>query len=116
MIAAIRPQDGVTVVEIEGRFDAATAPEIKTELHELIEGGTINLVVNLEGLEFVDSAGLGVLVSALRRAAAEGGDLQLAEVPAFCRSIFDLTRLTRVFDVSQSEEEATATLREAEEG
>jgi anti-sigma B factor antagonist len=93
-------------VDIEGRFDTVSAPEIKSELHKLIEGGNTHMVVNLQKMDFIDSAGLGVLVSCLRRAAAEGGDLRLAEVPPFCRSIFELTRLTRVFDVTESEEKA----------
>ncbi len=106
MIGNIRERDGVTVVEIEGRFDSATAPDIKAGLQELIDDGRILLIVNLERLEFIDSAGLGVLVSCLRRTAADGGDLRVAEVPAFCRSVFELTRLTRVFDVTESEDQA----------
>ncbi|MFO8007548.1 MAG: STAS domain-containing protein [Candidatus Brocadiia bacterium] len=112
MISQIRPQNDVTVVELEGRLDASTAPDIKAELHELIEQGRARLVVNLEALEFIDSAGLGVLVSSLRRAAGEGGDLRVAEVPPFCRSIFELTRLTRVFSVTESESEAIAAIEE----
>lgn len=106
MIGGTRRHSGVTVVEIEGRFDAVSAPQIKLELHALIEGGDTKLVLNLEKMDFIDSAGLGALVSSLRRAAAEGGDLRLAEVPAFCRSIFELTRLTRVFDVNETEQQA----------
>ena len=93
-----------------------TAPTVKAGLHELIAKGNNRLVVNLEKMEFVDSAGLGVLVSCLRRAAAEGGDLRLAEVPAFCRSIFELTRLTRVFDVTESEAQAVKAIRSSAEG
>ncbi|MCD6416535.1 MAG: STAS domain-containing protein [Planctomycetes bacterium] len=106
MITSIRAENGVTVVDMEGRFDASSAPQIKEKLHGIIKEGQISIVVNLGNLRFIDSAGLGVLVSCLRRVAAEGGDLRLAEVPAFCRSIFELTRLTRVFDVNQSEQEA----------
>jgi len=106
VVKRVSQRDGVTVVEIEGRFDAVSAPQIKSELHSLIEDGNIRLVLDLAKMDFVDSAGLGVLVSCLRRAAAEGGDLRLAQVPPFCRSIFELTRLTRVFDVSQSTEDA----------
>jgi len=111
MIGNVRERDDVTVVEMDGRFDSATAPDIKAALHELIENGRTLLVINLEGLEFIDSAGLGVLVSCLRRTAAEGGDLRVAEVPPFCRSIFELTRLTRVFDVTESEDEAVEALK-----
>ena len=104
----VRRDGEITVVDLAGRFDAVSAPEVKADLHRLIEEGHTHLVVNLGGMEFIDSAGLGALVSCLRRAAAEGGDLRLAEVPAFCRSIFELTRLTRVFDVTESESEANA--------
>lgn len=106
MIGNIRRQNGATLVEIEGRFDAVSAPKVKAELHSLIEDGSTRLVISLERMDFIDSAGLGVLVSCLRRAAAEGGDLRLADVPPFCRSIFELTRLTRVFDVTESAEQA----------
>jgi len=106
VIKKVSQRDGVTVVEIEGRFDAVSAPQIKSELHSLIDDGSIRLVLDLARMDFIDSAGLGVLVSCLRRAAAEGGDLRLAEVPPFCRSIFELTRLTRVFDVTESTEGA----------
>jgi len=106
VIANVSHQDDVTVVQIAGRFDALTAPQIKSELHKLIEGGDIRMVVSLEKMDFIDSAGLGVLVSCLRKTAAEGGDLRLAEVPPFCRSIFELTRLTRVFDVTETAAQA----------
>ena len=112
MIGSIRQQGVVTVVDISGRFDAVSASEIKARLHGLIEEGRDLLVFNLKSMDFIDSAGLGVLVSCLRRAAAEGGDLRLAEVPPFCRSIFELTRLTRVFDVTQSLEQALETVSE----
>ena len=115
MIANVRHEDGIAVVEISGRFDALAAPDVKAELLKLIEGGDTRLVVSLEGMDFIDSAGLGVLVSCLRRSTAEGGDLRLSDVPAFCRSIFELTRLTRVFDVTQTAEQAMVAIRGAPE-
>jgi anti-sigma B factor antagonist len=114
MIRNVRRQGDVTIVEIEGHFDAQGAPEMKAKLHDLIDEGNNKLVFELQEMEFIDSAGLGVLVSCLRRAAAKGGDVRLAEVPPFCRSIFELTRLTRVFDVNESLEHAVEVLSEAE--
>ena len=112
----VRHEDDVTVVCISGRFDAPTAPEVKEQLQELIESGHAHLVVNLADIELVDSAGLGVLVSCLRRAAAAGGNMCLAEVPSFCRSVFELTRLTRVFDVDKTEAEAIEAVRASGQG
>ena len=114
MISNIIEQDGVTVVELEGRLDAVSAPATKTELHNLIAGGKKQIVLNLDKIGFIDSAGLGALVSCLRRCAADGGDLRLAEVPAFCRSIFELTRLTRIFDVNETQDQAVASFGDGE--
>ncbi|MHC4480066.1 MAG: STAS domain-containing protein [Planctomycetota bacterium] len=114
MIGNVSRNDDVTIVTIEGRFDAVAAPQVKAQLHELIEEGSTKLVISLGKMDFIDSAGLGALVSCLRRVAAEGGDLRLAEVPPFCRSIFELTRLTRVFDVTQSAEQAIEALGKEE--
>ena len=110
MLQNVRQNNDVTIVDVGGRFDASTAAAVRDRLHSLIEEGHARLVVNLSQMEFIDSAGLGALVSCLRRAAADGGDLRLAEVPAFCRSIFELTRLTRVFKVGESEAEAVAAI------
>jgi anti-sigma B factor antagonist len=87
-------------------MDVSTAAEIKAELQGLIASGHSRLVLNLRDLEFIDSAGLGVLVGCLRRCVAMGGDLCLAEVPALVLSVLELTRLTRVFQVAASESEA----------
>ena len=113
LISEKRTEGDVTVVKLEGRIDAISAPRVKEELQELVESGQVRLIVNLDAIGFIDSAGLGVLVSCLRRCASAGGDLRLAEVPSFCRSIFELTRLTRVFDVTETEEAALAALTTA---
>jgi len=102
VIADVRQMNGITVVDIEGRFDAVSASKTKARLHELIAAGHTRLLLNLQGMDFIDSEGLGVLVSCLRRTALENGTLRLADVPPFCRSIFELTGLTRVFDVTRA--------------
>lgn len=111
MIKNVRHDGTTTVVELSGRFDAPTAPNVKAQLVGLIASGQSKLVINLGNVDFIDSAGLGVLVSCLRRCVANGGDLCLAEVPEFARSIFELTRLTRVFRIDQSEAEALQNMR-----
>jgi anti-sigma B factor antagonist len=113
LISSVIEQDGVTILTLEGRLDAVSAPGAKAELHALIASGKRRLVLNLDKTGFIDSAGLGALVSCLRHCAAEGGDLRLAEVPPFCRSIFELTRLTRIFDVNETQEQAVASFADA---
>ena len=112
LIANIREQNGVTIVEMVDRFDATNAPEAKTKLRDLVAEGKSRIVINLKKLEFIDSSGLGVLVGTLRRCVAVGGELCLAEVPEFARSVLELTRLTRVFSIASSEEEAIKVVQE----
>jgi anti-sigma B factor antagonist len=111
LIDSIEERDGVTVIRLSGRLDAAAAPEIKQKLLDEVEGGRINILLNLQALSFIDSSGLGVLVSCLRRVTALGGDLRVACVPELTRSIFELTRLSRVFELDDDEEAALSKLR-----
>ena len=106
LITNIRQEDGVTIIEVGGRFDATNAPEVKAKLRDLVAAGQARLVINLNKIEFIDSSGLGVLVGALRRCVAVGGELCLAEVPEFARSVLELTRLTRVFSIAKTEQDA----------
>lgn len=114
MITNVKEADGATVVALSGRLDAVTAPEIKAKLQELIATGSVRIVLNLRKLTFIDSSGLGALVSCLRRCVAGGGDLSAAEVPQFAQSIFELTRLTRVFRIFESEQQAIAGMSRGE--
>jgi len=112
LITNIKQQEGVTVVEMANRFDATNAPEVKEQLRDLVAEGQARIVINLSGLEFIDSSGLGVLVGTLRRCVAVGGELCLTEVPEFVQSVLELTRLTRVFSIAESEAEAIKLVKE----
>lgn len=113
MISNIRQEDGVTVVALGERMDAATSPEARGRLHELISEGQVRLVLNLRGVVFLDSSGLGLMVSCLRRCVAGGGDLCLSEVPEFAHAILQLTRLTRVFRIAETDDEAVQAVQKS---
>ncbi len=95
-----------TVVTIRTELDANTAHRAKEAMDELIQGGEIRLVVDLSNLDYIDSAGLGVLVSTLKGVRAKGGDLRLCGVKDPVKMIFDLTRLSKVFKIFPDREQA----------
>lgn len=99
---------GNVLVEIVD-LDRATLTEagiLKEALSRGIEEGLKKVVVDISQCEFVDSTFLGVLVNALKRVAKEGGDMKLVGFKPGVRSMFELTRLFRVFDTYSNLDEA----------
>lgn len=101
--------DAVTVVRPEGdRLDIAVASDFRNALLDLIQNGRRQLVVDLEDVSFIDSSGLGALVSALKTLKANGGngDVRLAQVQEPVVSLLEIIRLNRVFSTYPSVENA----------
>ncbi len=95
-----------TVVAAKGEIDVYTAPRLRTALLDLVDAGRYHLVVDVEGVEFLDSTGLGVLVGGLKRVRAHDGSLQIVCTHERLLKIFRITGLTTVFDIHDSVEDA----------
>lgn len=91
-------QEDVGVLEIIGRLDAANTPEFKSGFSEYLEQ-TNQFVLNLQGLEFIDSTGLGGIVSFLKSASEAEGDVKIAMLQAKPRMVFEITRAHKIFDI-----------------
>jgi anti-sigma B factor antagonist len=89
----------VCVLKLEGEVDVYTAPRLKEQLVEDIEDGCVNVIVDLEGVAFIDSSGLGVLVGGLRRAKERSGTIRLVCTRENILKIFRITGLDKVFPV-----------------
>ena len=98
-----------TVVAPVGSLDATSATTLRARLHELVDGGAARqVIVDMSEVPFVDSAGLSALVSTLKRARDQGGDIRLCGLVDAVRSVFEITRLHRVFDVFDDVRAATS--------
>ncbi|MCL7365014.1 anti-sigma factor antagonist BldG [Streptomyces ardesiacus] len=97
-----------TVVEVGGEIDVYTGPKLREQLVELVNDGSFHLVVDMEGVDFLDSTGLGVLVGGLKRVRAHEGSLRLVCNQERILKIFRITGLTKVFPIHTSVEEAVA--------
>lgn len=99
--------DGRTVLVLVGALDVATAPGFRQTLQETQYGGGRQVVLDLAGLEFLDSFGLGVVIGGLRRARTHGGSLVL-EVPSDSRvrHVFEVTGLDELLGISSGPGEA----------
>lgn len=90
----------------EERLDAHNSEELKLEINRLFDSGTKDLLVDLKEVRFIDSSGLGVLVSGFKNAATHQGSIKLCSLQTQVKSMFELTRLHRVFDIYQTVDEA----------
>lgn len=90
---------GPAVVTLAGELDAFSSRQLARRLDELIDGGRHDVVIDLKALDFIDSTALGVLVGALRRARGHGGDVRLQEITPVTKRVFDLSGVSRVFNV-----------------
>lgn len=101
-----RPREGVAVISLGGEVDVYTSPRVKQEVVDLLNNGTHKMVVDLSGVEYLDSTGLGVLIGGLKRARERDGDLKLVCDNLRILRIFEITGLTKIFDIHRTEAEA----------
>ena len=94
----------VSTVPVD-ELDASNASEFKRDMAPLVDAHT-KVVLDLSRLRFVDSSGLGAFISCLRKLNAKGGDLKLCGMSKQVRSVFELVRMHRVFDILSTTEEA----------
>lgn len=103
---------GVATAGVVGEADLYTAPELKEALNELVEeAGAYYILVDLTRTSFLDSTTLGVLMGAVRRARAKGGQIALACADPNIRKIFEITMLDRIFEMFPTVDEGVARLR-----
>jgi len=103
-----RPERGRTVVEVTGEIDVYTAPKLREQLAELVDSGRHDIVVDMQGVEFLDSTGLGVLVGGLKRVKQHDGSMNLVCTQERILKIFRITGLTKVFPIHDSVAAAVA--------
>jgi anti-sigma B factor antagonist len=98
--------DDVTILELPGRaLDASNSPDFKAATLNLLEPGA-RLVIDMGNLDFVDSTGLGALVSCLRKAHGSQGEIKLCRLTKPVRALFELVRMHRVFEIFNNAEDA----------
>ena len=96
------------VVQVAGEIDVYTAASLREKLAELIDADHTDVIVDLTGVTFMDSTGLGVLVGALKKVRGFGGRLQLVIDQEKVIKVFRITALTQVFTIHETLDAALA--------
>ena len=91
--------EDMNLLKLNGRLDAASAKELRRRVDALVKENCVKLIVHMGGVDFIDSSGLGSLVSSLRVVNERKGDMKVVALQKQVRSIFELTRLHRIFGI-----------------
>ena len=94
-----RTVNGIVILELDGRFDANEAENVRQMLKEAVRVIPAKVVVNLKMVNFIDSSGLAVLVQGMKRSRNNKGDVHLCNLQQKVRIIFELTRLDKAFKI-----------------
>lgn len=105
------PSDGIPVVAVHGEVDVYSAPALKGSLTELLSSGAKTVVVDLSGVGFLDSTGLGALVEARAATSEAGGALPLVCSQERILKLFTITGLDGAFTIHPTVDDALAALR-----
>lgn len=102
-------KNGIIVCRVEGEIDINSSPDFKKAFDKLISGKTPRIVINLSKVTYVDSSGLATLVEIFKNMKSYGGKMRLASLSPKIRSLFEITKLEKLFEIMASEEDAMAT-------
>jgi anti-sigma B factor antagonist len=107
--ATTRDSMGVTVVDLGGEITLGPGSALlRSTVKQLLADGRKKIVLNLADVDYVDSAGIGELVSGYTSARHQGGEIKLVQLTKRIRDLLQITRLVTVFDVHATEAEAAA--------
>ncbi len=104
-------QDGVVSLSLKGRLDFSSSTSLKERVMELMSDGKRHFVVNMAKVDFINSSGLGTLVSVLKEVRLAKGKMVLANLGTYVQEIFEITQLSHIFEICTSEDEALTAVR-----
>lgn len=109
MQISIEQKEGIAICRVDGEVDVNTAPQVKKSFERLIKEKRDKIVINMEKVDYIDSSGLATLVELLKNFRKYGARLKLVSLTPKVRSLFEITKLEKLFDISEKEEEALKT-------
>src|ERR671930_73283 len=101
-----KDKSGVVIVGVEGQLIVGKRQELKQKVLEALESGARKFVIDFSKTGYIDSSGLGVLVSLSKKIREQGGELRLANLNDDLKTLFELTKLDTLFQIADTRERA----------
>ena len=106
MSFTIQRQSDITVVDVEGQLIVGNRQELKQKVLDELEKGERKFLIDFSQTGYIDSSGLGVLVSLSKKIREQGGELRLANLNDDLKTLFELTKLDTLFQIADTRERA----------
>jgi anti-sigma B factor antagonist len=90
------------IISIQGRMDTITSKDVELKLDTAINEKRAKIIINLEGVDYISSVGLRVLVAALKKQRQNQGILELMDLQPFVQNVFKITGLDKIFSISRA--------------
>ena len=106
MEITLRDEGAVSILSLNGRLDLASGTALKEQVKSLFEKDKTSIHFNLAEVEFINSSGLGGLVSIMKETRLRKGRLTLSNMANYVKEIFEITQLSHIFEIFETEAEA----------
>ncbi len=96
----------VCIIVLNGRLDAYSSNKLEEKVNSLIDNSCLEMVINFDGVDYISSSGLRVILSAVKQLRKNQGDVKLACLKPYVMEVFDISGFTQLFEIYPTEEEA----------
>lgn len=96
----------VCIIILNGRLDAYSSNKLDERINKLIDNDCRELIINFEGVDYISSSGLRVILAALKKLRKMQGDVKLACLKPYVMEVFDISGFTQLFEIYDQEEDA----------
>jgi anti-sigma B factor antagonist len=103
-----KQNNGITIYEVKGDIDINSSPDVRDVFERGVKDKITKIIVNLNSVSYIDSSGLATLVEMLKKTRLYGGNLRLSNLAPKVKSLFEITKLEKLFEIFETEEEAAA--------
>ncbi|RCK80281.1 MAG: hypothetical protein OZSIB_3463 [Candidatus Ozemobacter sibiricus] len=103
--------EGITLIVLRGEIGTETVNQFKDRIDQIVNDGQTKLIMDFNEVNYLNSMGLGVVAATLKKVKKAKGDLKLINLSPAVAELFELTRLTKVFEICESLEAAVASFK-----
>ena len=101
-----KEEKGIHIFSLDGRFDAHSAGDVEKELNLTISKGARKLLLDMDSVEYISSAGLRVLLAVAKKLKKEEGEIKLCCLNPYVKEVFDIAGFTQIFKIHDTTEQA----------